>query len=243
MIGLTSVTFRKKSPAEIVRIAVENRLQMIEWGGDCHVTTPIQADEVHRMCAGAGLATPSYGSYFTIGRDSSEQFRHICETAVHLTAGIIRVWLGNTGSRETDEREYERLLHETEQAAEIASRFGQSIAFEFHRQTYNDCGSASRRILEDCRKKNVRTYWQPFYEGMDSENLAAILPFIQNVHVFYWNAAGKRYRLAKGEHFWREWTAALQAAGFGGDYILEFCRRVSERIFRRDAAFLHRLIR
>ncbi len=35
--GLVSVTFRQLSPEEIVRVAREAGLTVIEWGGDVHV--------------------------------------------------------------------------------------------------------------------------------------------------------------------------------------------------------------
>ena len=37
MLGLTSVTFRGLSPAEILRLACRAGLQCVEWGGDVHV--------------------------------------------------------------------------------------------------------------------------------------------------------------------------------------------------------------
>ena len=35
--GLVSITFREKSPEEIVGLVVEAGLDGIEWGGDVHV--------------------------------------------------------------------------------------------------------------------------------------------------------------------------------------------------------------
>jgi hypothetical protein len=33
--GLVSITFRQLSPAQIVGLCVENKLQVIEWGAMC----------------------------------------------------------------------------------------------------------------------------------------------------------------------------------------------------------------
>lgn len=242
MIGLTSVTFRKKSPEEIVRLASETGMEMIEWGGDCHVTNPQEAARVRKLCAERNLATPSFGSYFTIGRDGEDALRQVCETTCALGAKTVRVWLGTKGSADTDAAEYRELLERTVQAAECAAPYGLTLAFEFHRRTYNDTGASCLKLLSDCGRPHVRTYWQPFFEGADTENLKQVLPHVQNVHVFCWNAAGKRYRLAKGRAAWAQWISTLRGGGFAGDYILEFCRRDSARIFQKDAATLRSLI-
>lgn len=48
MIGLTSITFRKLTCEEIIRLAQESRAECIEWGGDVHVTDEKTAQEARR---------------------------------------------------------------------------------------------------------------------------------------------------------------------------------------------------
>lgn len=238
MTGLTSVTFRKKAPEDVLRLAVEAGLEMIEWGGDCHVTNPREAAHMRVLCANQGIATPSFGSYFTIGRDDEDKLKHVSETACALGAKTVRVWLGTKGSRDTDSSEYQALVDQTVCAAGIAASYGLDLAFEFHRRTYNDTGTSCLKMLDSCGQGNLATYWQPFFEGQDTENLNITLPRIRNVHVFYWNASGRRYRLKKGAGPWSGWIQTLKSAGFSGDYILEFCRHDSARVFKKDAALL-----
>src|SRR5687768_14765950 len=61
--GLVSVTFRKLSPAEVVRVAVDAGLTSIEWGGDIHVPHGdlARAKEVAAMTTEAGLSASAYG--------------------------------------------------------------------------------------------------------------------------------------------------------------------------------------
>ena len=75
MIGLTSVTFRKLSCGEIIRMAQESGAQCIEWGGDIHVTNVETAMEVREQCAQAGLKVRSFGSYYRVGSGETERFR------------------------------------------------------------------------------------------------------------------------------------------------------------------------
>ena len=101
MIGLTSVTFRKLTCEEIIRLAQESGAECIEWGGDVHVTDEKTAQEARRGCEQAGIQTRSYGSYYKIGSGQLDAFQKLCEITLALGAQIIRVWLGEQGSGET----------------------------------------------------------------------------------------------------------------------------------------------
>ena len=63
--GLTSVTFRELSAAEVLCLAKEAGLAGLEWGGDIHLPPecPELAEELARRTAQAGLRSLSYGSY------------------------------------------------------------------------------------------------------------------------------------------------------------------------------------
>lgn len=93
MIGLTSITFRKLTCEEIIRLAQESRAECIEWGGDVHVTDEKTAQEARRGCEQAGIQTRSYGSYYKIGSGQLDAFQKLCEITLALGAQIIRVWL------------------------------------------------------------------------------------------------------------------------------------------------------
>lgn len=61
-IGLCSVTFRKKSAAQVVLIAKKAGVEYIEWGGDIHVTNAEEARIVKSICDNEGIKISSYGS-------------------------------------------------------------------------------------------------------------------------------------------------------------------------------------
>ena len=62
--GLVSITFRKKSPEEVVALVCDAGLDAIEWGGDIHAPHGdlAKAREIREMCDSRGIAIPSYGS-------------------------------------------------------------------------------------------------------------------------------------------------------------------------------------
>ena len=63
--GICSITFRRKNPDEIVRLAEQAGLDAIEWGGDVHVPAgdTAVARRVGQITLDAGLSVSSYGSY------------------------------------------------------------------------------------------------------------------------------------------------------------------------------------
>ena len=71
--GLVSVTFRALSPAEIVELVARAGLEGIEWGGDVHAPhgDVARARDVYRRTVDAGLAIPSYGSYYRPGKPAA----------------------------------------------------------------------------------------------------------------------------------------------------------------------------
>lgn len=65
--GLVSITFRNKTPREIVALMKRAGLSQVEWGGDVHVKPGAEsAAEVRRMTEGEGLRTSAYGSYYRL---------------------------------------------------------------------------------------------------------------------------------------------------------------------------------
>lgn len=242
MIGLTSVTFRKLSRGEIIRLAQESGAQCIEWGGDVHVTDLETARAARESCAQAGIRTRSYGSYYRLGSGQTEQFQRLCEITRALGAEVIRVWLGAQGSAKTPETALAALVEEGRNIAEIAAEYGVTVASEFHKNTYNDTGEACLRFLRQCGSENLKTYWQPMYGGRDLVNLDAVLPQTQVIHLFYWNQSGsRRYPLRKGETIVRAFLEELRERQYQGDILLEFVKRDSPKQYREDLLFLQRL--
>ncbi len=97
-LGLCSVTLRACSIEEVVAIAAGAGLECIEWGADVHVPpgdleAAARAREATRA---AGLRVASYGSYWRC----AGPFEPVLASARELGAPRVRIWAGDTGSRE-----------------------------------------------------------------------------------------------------------------------------------------------
>lgn len=242
MIGLTSVTFRKLTCEEIIRLAQESRAECIEWGDDVHVTDEKTAQEARRGCEQAGIQTRSYGSYYKIGSGQLDAFQKLCEITLALGAQIIRVWLGEQGSGETSPEALTGLVEEGMLLSGIAAEYGLTVASEFHRNTYNDTRETCLAYLKQCGMENLKTYWQPMYAGEDFENLRAVAGQTEVAHLFCWNQSGsRRYPLKKGEKEIGLFLRELRAQGYQGDLLLEFVKGDSIRRYRKDMLCLKRL--
>ena len=242
-LGMTSVTFREKTIEEVAALAAKARLSEIEWGGDRHVL-PGDTDAVRRAneaMAKYGLVCPSYGSYYRFGDNDAAAFETICATAKDLGASTVRTWLGRRGSAVMPIEMRESILAEVRMLSDIAAKYGQTLAFEFHGKTLNDTGASSIAFLSECGKENVKTYWQPLSFSENEKNLSMVLPYLVSVHVFTWDDEYQRYPLEDGAEKWRGYLDILKKAGISTHLIMEFVKDDSEERFLADAAFLHTL--
>ncbi|MBQ0010705.1 MAG: TIM barrel protein [Ruminococcus sp.] len=139
-LGLTSVTFRKKNIREVAELAARGGLSLIEWGADIHVQSGDReaAKEAVRQMAENGLSCPSYGTYYRNGDRDPNSFLRLCENAGILGAKTLRLWLGRKAGADCTETDFSALVEETEPLADLAGRYGLTVAFEYHGKTYND---------------------------------------------------------------------------------------------------------
>ena len=105
-LGLCSVTFRKKSAAQVVLIAKKAGIQYIDWGGDIHITNTDEARIIRSLCDNEDIKISSYGSYFNSAEFDKKKWEQVCEIAKAMDAKSIRIWLGKKNSEDTDEKEY-----------------------------------------------------------------------------------------------------------------------------------------
>lgn len=229
--GLTSVTFRQLDWREVIRIARDCGLDGIEWGGDVHAPPgdALHAQKVYQGTVDAGLSVLSYGSYYKLGGEDA--FEPVLETALALRAGVIRVWA---------EGAFDRAARDARRVAELAEPHGVTVAFEYHRNTLTETAEGALALLQAVDRANVRTYWQPNPERAHGENLgelAAVSPYLENMHVFHWTRHGRRLPLRAGAG---EWRAYLGAAGPKAA-ILEFVKNDSPAQCAQDARTLRRL--
>ena len=247
--GLCSITFRKLAADEIITLVVENGLSAIEWGGDIHV--PVGrldlAREVGRRSAGAGLRTPSYGSYFRVTPDSpASDFAPVVETARMLGAETIRVWADGRGSRAMDADYFRRLADAGRRLCELAAQAGCRMAFEWHLGTATDTDNSARRLIEAIAHPAARLYWQPRQGISVPERLECLretLGYLAHLHVFHWvGERDRRLPLAEGAADWRGYLACAAEAPGDRCAYLEFVADDSVEAFVRDSATLRNLL-
>ncbi len=240
--GLCSITFRKLSARQVLDLVKQAGIEGIEWGGDIHVPhgDVAIAREVRRMTADAGVAIPSYGSYYRVGLREPAPFEAVLDSANELGAKVVRVWAGKKGSAEADAAYRDLVEKDSLRIAELAGKAGVTVAYEYHPNTLTDTLDSTLALLKAAGGAGMKTYWQPHTGGSAERNLAelkALLPSLAHVHCYWWEAQ-KRLPLAQGAADWRQYLAlAAQAKGDRTVYI-EFVQDDAPANFLADAATL-----
>ena len=246
--GLVSVTFRELSPCEIVELVSKAGLQGIEWGGDIHVPNGNlkRAVEVLKHTEDAGLRTASYGSYYRLGTENSNQlesFNSVIETALAIKAPTIRVWAGGKSSHDMEPHLIERIISETFHICEMAKKAGITVSLEFHGGTFTDTGDSTVRLIEAVKHPNLCTYWQALNDISPEdrmESLESVLPWISNVHVFQWNKE-HRMSLKEGKSVWKNYLQLIKEQSGEHFALLEFIKEDKPKQFLEDAKILREL--
>lgn len=233
MLGLTSVTFRKLSRVQVVQLAARAGADAVEWGTDVHVTDLNAAADARALCAGEGIAVNSMGSYYRPGTDTGD-FEKVCELACTLGAHIIRVWCGSSGSRGTGAQTLSQLVEQVHTMCKTARSYEQTVAFEFHKGTFNDRGASWRRFSDLANEPNLKTYWQPMFAGRDEANLREVMADTVVVHMFNWNRLGVKYPLEDGIKKLSQFFYILGRGQYKGDILLEFVKGDSPEQFLED---------
>lgn len=252
--GLCSVTFRALAPEDVVSLAVANGVREIEWGGDVHVPSgdTERATHVASLCAEAGLACPSFGSYVRAGTNGARQaFRAALETARALGAGNIRVWAGTVSGARTDAESWARVRGDLVEMADAAQRHGVTVSVEYHRDTLTEEAGDAVRLLVECDRPNLFTYWQPVPgRGLHAwlGELERLTPWLGYVHVFHWLPSpprDTRRPLSEGAGDWTELLRAWRPAT-GWPHrrtaFLEFVTNDDPAAFAEDMRVLRHLI-
>lgn len=237
--GLVSITFRNKTPREIVALMKRAGLSQVEWGGDVHVKPGAgSAAEVRRMTEGEGLRTSAYGSYYRLEENA---FGPWLDEAEALGAPVIRVWAGRKGSAEVDEWERETLVHTLNDCVRQAAERNIVVSLEYHPNTLTDSRDSVRRLM---RESETSFHWQPRWDWPEVERLAAlkeVVPRLTCVHTFTWRHEGKgivRLPLSDGAEMWNQ----VPASAANAPMLLEFVENDSDEALLRDAAWLRAML-
>lgn len=209
-LGLCSVTLRACSIEEVVAIAAGAGLECIEWGADVHVPPGDleAAAQAREATERAGLRVASYGSYWRC----AGPFGPVLASARELGAPRVRIWAGDTGSREATPAQRAAIA-----AAARAAARDIPMGFELHGGTLTDDLDSALALVAGT---GVPCYWQPPQDVPDAEALDGLrrLPDVPAVHVFSWWPGSTRLRLRERAELWRAVFGTFTA----GDALLEF---------------------
>jgi 3-dehydroshikimate dehydratase len=237
--GLVSVTFRKLSPSEVIKLVQQAGLYGIEWGGDVHVPHGDinTAKQVAKETEEAGLQTISYGSYYRVGEPDQPFFEKVLETAVELHTDTIRVWPGRKGSEEADEEYRTKVIEDSRRIAELAGKENVTLAYEFHPRTLTDTDESAVNLLRQVDHPNMKTYWQPPQDRENIPSLKKMLPWLVNVHVNS-HKDNQALLLAEAVEEWEKIIQLIRSTGRDHAAMIEFVKDGKPEIFLEDAKVL-----
>ncbi len=235
-LGLCSVTFRKKSAEEIVRIAANAAVDYIEWGGDVHVKTLEDAKKVKALCDGADIKISSYGSYFNSAVYDEDKWRDTCRITKVMGAQSIRIWLGKKNSQVTSDKEYGMLVENTKRMCDIAAEYGLTVCPECHGNTFNNNTDAILRFIKELQKDNFKTYFQSRYFRMeyDLDRIDRTYPYIKDVHISYRDLKREQLFRKKDKNYLDILLKKLKEKDFKGIVMVEFVSSNSEKQLYKD---------
>lgn len=244
-IGFTSTTFRPiKNPEGIVRIAEQAGVDCIEWGGDIHVKDTRAAEKVKLLCRNAGIEISSYGSYYRVGSGNTSQWENICQIAHTMGARVIRVWLGEKGSKKTDAALYNKISDDLVRICEIADKYSLTVSPECHMGTYNDNTEAFLKIYADfsqrCKTNNLKTYFQSKYKNLayDLDRIEKTIDEIEIVHISYSEQLREQFFFKKNSNYAAQLLKKLKEKGYGKTVLLEYTYFSSPQFFMKDISRL-----
>jgi len=245
--GLTSVSFRKLSPDEVIEIAAKAKVDGIEWGSDVHVpaTDIDNARAIGEKTRAKGLEVISYGSYFYLG--ANNDFAPFIEAAKALGTSYIRIWGGKKERHEMTDAEYKALVDEMKNIGAMAKESGITVSLEYHQHSITATAVDAAQFAKDVDMDNVRLYWQSIIGRSMEDNLQDIelvAPYMTNVHVFNY-VDGKQELLETGDGI-RNWTAyAERISKIDGDraFMTEFTKGGLPESFITDAAVLNSIVK
>ena len=222
-LGLVSVSFRDRTPKEILEEMVRAGLSCIEWGSDVHApcTDLARLGEIAKLQKEYGITCSSYGTYFRLGQTPLTELEQYITAAKLLGTDILRLWCGTKSGAEKTAEEREALLAECRKAARIAEREGVTLCMECHMKSFTESPADAVWLMQAVHSPHFRMYWQPFQWQTVQENIQnakKIAPFATHLHVFQWKG-DLRFSLSDGI---AEWRTYLKEFSTPRTLLLEF---------------------
>ena len=214
--GLVSISFRDRSPEQIVERARACGLSAIEWGSDVHAPAdrPDRVAGIADLTRRAGLVCCSYGTYLRAGQCAEAELRLHIAAARRLGTNVLRLWAGDRDYEAYTPEETERFFAECRALARIAEEENVVLCMECHNHTFTSRLAGALSLIEAVRSDAFRMYWQPNQLRTAEENLEyarRVAPYTRHIHVFNWEGA-ERYPLAGAKTLWKAYLSKFPGA-------------------------------
>lgn len=211
MLGLVSVSFRTLTPERIIKEIKKAGLSCIEWGSDIHAPCNDlgRLREIAELQKESGIFCCSYGTYFRLGSDNTDELINYINAAKILGTDILRLWCGNKATDEYTIEDETALFDECRKAAAIAQKHGVTLCMECHNGTYTHYKEGAIKLMKEINSPALRMYWQPnqFVTEEENKKYARLLSsFTKNIHVFNWTKK-ERFPLCEAEALWKAYLS------------------------------------
>ena len=242
-LGVVSVSFRDRTPEEILRATKGAGFGCVEWGSDIHA--PCRDND--RLCEIVGLqekygiVCSSYGTYFRLGQTPMEELDDYIAAAKRLGTDVLRLWCGTKSRADMTDAECDALLLACRQAAALAKEQGVVLCMECHRKTFTENPDDAVWLMQAVDSPHFRMYWQPFqWQNVEQniENAKKIAPYAGYIHVFNWKGSEK---LPLGDAI-GEWQSYLEAFPAPRTLLLEFMPNGSVEELSRESRALKTIV-
>ncbi len=222
-LGLVSVSFRDKSPEEILTEMKKSGLSVIEWGSDIHAPCddPQKLKEIVDLQNEYGIKCCSYGTYFRMGKNNPPEIIPYIKAAKALGTKVLRIWCGCSASEKCKKCRKHDLSAEAKELSLIAEGEGVTLCLEFHPYTFSDCAESSLQLMKSTNSPHFRMYWQPNQHRSLGENIREakeLSNFVENIHVFNWQG-NDRFPLSDSTD---DWGKYLKCFNRTQNLLLEF---------------------
>ena len=242
--GIVSISFRDRSPEQILTAASEAGLDAVEWGGDVHVPHgDLEAARlVRELSAAFDTEIAEYGSYYAIGKSDPSLFEDILNTARDLGTNVIRVWAHQGKASDSfSEEEYQACVADAKRICAMAGDI--TVALECHPNTLTDEYHTELKFIRDVGCDNLGINLDPanlimYGKGNPVDALDVFGKYVREIHgkdgKYPTNGKnlGCETRIGEGKVDYPRFIAKLKEIGFDGNIIIE--REISGEEQKRD---------